>query len=238
MEAPPGMVGVAAGPFLMGSDSAEVDESPMRVVHLDGFYIDEHEVTVSQYASCVDAGECDRPTRTHGDDGDYYNYGAKDSGRHPVNGVSWFQAVAYCKWKGKRLPREAEWEKAARGVDGRTFPWGGDAAGCSEAVMDDGADGCGRDSTWEVGSKPAGASPYGALDMAGNVWEWTADWYAKDYYASGPEKNPGGPLSGSRRAVRGGCWSDRAAYLRTAQRTYDAPGLVRSDLGFRCAMTP
>jgi formylglycine-generating enzyme required for sulfatase activity len=232
MGAPSGMVGVAAGPFLMGRfDDGPADESPMRTVYLDGFYIDKHEVTVSQYKSCVDAGVCDKPARTH-DYLEVYNYGASGRGRHPVNGVSWHQAVAYCKWKGKRLPREAEWEKAARGVDGRAYPWG-EGIACNKAQYSDGG---GR--TQEVGSRSGSVSPYGALYTASHVWEWTADWYGEGYDSNGSRSNPKGPVSGFKRVIRGGCLDFNASGLRAVDRFYDSPGNASYILGFRCARTP
>jgi len=169
-----GMCLIPAGSFWMGCNSAvdndcDSDESPYHEVTLSGYYIDKTEVTVDDYADCVTAGACTAPSTASS----YCNWEVSGKGNHPVNCVNWSQAGEYCTWAGKRLPTEAEWEKAARGTDGRKYPWGNEDATCEYAVMDDGVNGCGTDSTWNVCSKsPAGDSPYGLCDMSGNVWEW------------------------------------------------------------------
>ena len=230
------MVPVPAGPFQMGCNEAvdgdcDSDELPYHEVTLDAYEIDETEVTVAAYAACVQAGACAEPDTGYNG----CNWGAADRAEHPVNCVDWGQAGAYCAWAGKRLPTEAEWEKAARGTDGRRYPWGNATASCDFAVMYDGGVGCGTGTTWPVGSKPAGASPCGALDMAGNVWEWVADRYDSGYYASSPETNPQGPSSGSDRVGRGGGFGYDAAALRVSNRDYAPPGYAGGGLGFRCA---
>ena len=233
-----GMVRVAAGKFLRGSEDGEEDEKPMKEVYLDEYWIDVFEVTVEDYKACVDARGCEKPKKTKSDNG-YYNWGHSDRGKHPINGVDWTQAVAFCKWKGKRLPTEAEWEKAARGVKGEKYAWGDEDGDCSVAVMKKGSessdDGCGKDRTWEVGSKRGGVSPYGAHDMGGNVWEWVKDRYDENYYGKAPGRNPVNLESGSGRVVRGGGWASYARDLRAANRNGYAPSDAGNGLGFRCA---
>lgn len=232
-----GMALVPAGEFLMGCNEKEdpgcdADERPQHKVSLGDFYIDKMEVTAGQYVKCVKAGACGKP-----DPGVFCTY--QDAGKkdHPANCVSWERAAAYCKWAGKRLPTEAEWEKAARGTDGRLFPWGAAAPNCERAVMNEGTeDGCDRMSPWAVGSKPAGASPYGALDMAGNVWEWVSDWYDKKYYSKSPASGPKGPESGKYRVLKGWGWSNNAGQVRSSGRLAIEPSIAGSVYGFRCAM--
>ena len=216
------MVRVPAGEFTMGSDNGDSDEKPVHRVYLDEFYIDKFEVTNEEYAKCVDAGSCSENPK----------YDEFTDQRQPVVGVDWNQADTYCKWAGKRLPTEAEWEKAARGTDGRTYPWG-EEIDCTMANYDN----CGHNKTKPVGSYPSGASPYGAMDMAGNVWEWCADWYDNNYYCNSPSRNPTGPTSGKYRVLRGGSWLDLEGYryLRTSARDRVGPSNRLSFIGFRCA---
>jgi formylglycine-generating enzyme required for sulfatase activity len=233
---PPGMVLVPGGVFEMGSN-ANADEMPIRQVQVDTFWMDETEVTVEAYAACVSDGTCSEPTT-----GTYCNWLMVGREAHPANCVTWFQAEEYCGWAGegtKRLPREAEWEKAARGTDARTYPWGDmPEPSCSYVVMYDGGEGCGMSSTWAVGRKPLGDSPYGAHDMAGNVHEWVADWYANSYEAMETD-NPTGPAAGATRVIRGGAWDYADLYyFRAAYRLDYAPALDSYSLGFRCARTP
>jgi formylglycine-generating enzyme required for sulfatase activity len=255
------MVWVPAGEFLMGSTDEEIAqllkenpgwkadwfarEKPQRKVNLDGYWIYKNPVTVAQYRKfCEATGRKMRDAPT---------WGWKDD--HPIVNVTWHDATAYAKWAGGRLPTEAQWEKAARGTDGRRYPWGNDwpppkgagnfadkaltreapelAKALSEAgfpPLSDYDDGYAY--TSPVGSFPAGASPYGALDMAGNVWEWCEDWYGKDYYKSAPLTNPQGPGSGSYRVVRGGGW-DSGGYCRSAARDGLDPDGWDSGGGFR-----
>ncbi|MBN2496831.1 MAG: formylglycine-generating enzyme family protein [Deltaproteobacteria bacterium] len=235
-QVPPGMVRIPAGEYWMGCNdkidsSCDADEKPGRKVYLDAYLVDRAEVTVEQYAKCVSAGRCKQPKT-----GKYYNWGQAGRERHPVNGVDWNNARAYCEWAGKRLPTEAEWEKAARGTDGRLYPWGSEKPGCAYAVMSEGGLGCGRESTWPVCSKERGNSPYGLCDMAGNVWEWVADWYDKNYYAGAPSRNPEGAAGGSQRVFRGGSWGDAlAGNLRASLRLRLAPRYRLNILGLRCA---
>jgi formylglycine-generating enzyme required for sulfatase activity len=217
------MVCVPAGEFIMGSDEGAGDEQPMHTVHLDAFYIDETEVTNAQYQKCVEAGGCDPPVKTT-----FYDHHA-DYAQHPVVYVSWSDADAYCRWAGKRLPTEAEWEKACRGTDGRTYPWG-EGIDCDHAQYG----GCGG-GTVPVGSKPKGASPYGALDMVGNVWEWVADWYDPGYYSQSPGRNPPGPDSGTAKVLRGGSLHGNQRFTRCAYRVGGNPRYWYFYVGFRCA---
>jgi formylglycine-generating enzyme required for sulfatase activity len=224
---------VPAGEFKMGCNRGrdghcDADESPYHTVFLDAYYIDLTEVTVGQYQECAQAGACRRAR-------DYADF---DHADQPAVGVSWDDASRYCKWAGKRLPSEAEWEKAARGTDGRVFPWGNAACGCACAIQEQRqVYGCGHDATWPVGSAPKGASPYGALDMSGNVWEWVADWYAADYYKNSPREDPKGPESGEKKVRRGGCFANIKNYLRASDRNFAPPETLSNSLGFRCAVT-
>lgn len=185
-------------------------------------------MTNAQYNKCVQAGACTASA--------YASDSRFNGDNQPVVGVDWSQAQAYCQWAGRQLPTEAQWEKAARGTDGQIYPWGNQPATCEYAVMDDGSSsGCGKgDAAWPVGSKPKGASPYGALDMAGNVWEWVTDWYDAKYYASAPLRNPLGPSSGQVRVLRGGSWNSVQIHARAASRYLNAPDNRSSLIGFRC----
>jgi eukaryotic-like serine/threonine-protein kinase len=225
------MVYVPGGAFQMGSaDSdklANFDEKPQHPVTLNAFWIDKTEVTNAQYKKCVQAGACKASEYTSSDlNGDNL----------PVSGVSWYDAKAYCQWTGAALPTEAQWEKAARGTDGRLYPWGNQPATCEYAVMvENGQEGCGKIPAWPVGSKPKGASLYGAFDMAGNVSEWVEDWYADNSYAAEAQTNPSGPMTGTTKVLRGGSWyCSEAACVRAAKRDADKPDDRNSGKGFRC----
>jgi formylglycine-generating enzyme required for sulfatase activity len=213
------------------------DEYPYHEVTLASFAIDRTEVTAEAYAECVSAGECSPPALTFGD----RQPCANTSGQQPVACVDWFQARDFCASIGKRLPTEAEWEKAARGTDGRMFPWGNDAPDCSRAHL--GAPCPVSAEPLVVGSKPAGASPYGALDMAGNLFEWVSDWYGVAYYVSSPAENPPGPATGTRRALRSSSSSFALEYgsrvsLRGPDYLAATPDDTSNAIGFRCALTP
>jgi serine/threonine-protein kinase len=234
-----GMVMVYApeGEFLMGSADSDTDagsgEKPQHTVYLDAFWIDKTEVTNAMYALCVDTGACSPP----GSNASYSRlsyYGNSEFDTYPVINVDWNDAKAYCEWAGRRLPSEAEWEKAARGTDGRKYPWGD---GAPDATLLNYSGNIGD--TTEVGSYPDGASPYGALDMAGNVWEWVNDWYDENYYRNTPSENPSGPDSGTYRVVRGGSWYFSGYNVRPADRNNRGePTGTSGDIGFRCSLSP
>ncbi len=216
------MVLVPAGEFLMGTDNSG-DQSPRHRVYLDAYYIDKVPVTNALYERFM------RATSRH--DPGYWSNTNFNGLTQPVVGVSWHDADAYCKWAGKRLPTEAEWEKAARGADGRKYPWG-DQWDPSRANSDESKLG----KTTPVGSYPGGASPYGALDMAGNVWQWVADWYDASYYRRSPERNPTGPESGQYyKVLRGGSWNNNPIGSRSSDRNLNPPGNRKGVIGFRCA---
>ena len=211
---------VPAGEFVMGSDDYD-NERPRHRVYLDAYYIDKLEVTNALFKRFTEATKRLAP--------DYWSNGNFNGASQPVVGVTWHDANDYCQWAGKRLPTEAEWEKAARGTDGRKYPWG-------EHWDPSQANGEARlRKTATVGSYPGGVSPYGAHDMAGNTWEWVADWYDKDYYQRSPERNPGGPESGDTRVLRGGSWLSSPLALRAAYRVDGTLGYRDSHVGFRCA---
>jgi formylglycine-generating enzyme required for sulfatase activity len=235
------LVLIPAGEFLMGSSQnyqGGQGEYPQHKVYLDAYYISRYEVTNVQFRKFVH-------TTNYQARGKWQQHAGQGKERNPVVNVSWHDAVAYCRWAGLRLPTEAEWEKAARGTDGRIYPWGykWDPSRCSwnnnpkssmpaislEGVM------------VHVGSFPSGASPYGILDMSGSVWEWCSDWYNESYYAQCPSRNPQGPQSGTRKASRGGSFRNfDPAYLRCAVRSYPTPDECLDHHGFRvcCSAGP
>jgi formylglycine-generating enzyme required for sulfatase activity len=228
-------VSVPAGPFTMGNDpgTGNVDEQPAHRPLLDRFAIDRTEVTNRRYRACVAHGPCTPPARRDSKTRrDYYR--DPTFADHPVVNVDWYQAETFCRWVGGRLPTEAEWEKAARGHrDRRQYPWGDKKPDCSLANFG-GPDGCTGD-TDRVGARPAGKSPYGALDMAGNVWEWVADWYDSSYYKRADPRNPRGPRWGAFRVMRGGCYDTAPEGLRVSCRNHDLPSGRGPNVGFRCA---
>jgi formylglycine-generating enzyme required for sulfatase activity len=239
---------VPAGTVRMGGldvYSIASDELPAHTVSLDAFWIDQLEVTNAMYMLCAQAGECTPP----GDwaSGKRFSYFNNEEFKdYPVVHVTWEQANIYCAWAERRLPSEAEWERAARGDDFRNFPWGDEPPSEAYANFNRFVD-----DTSRVGSYAAGASPFGALDMAGNVWEWVADLYAIGYYGVSPEDNPTGPQASNtnRRVIRGGSFQDGWVNLRVSKRgsalglapnaPFDAPdraGDHSSKIGFRCAV--
>ncbi len=202
---------------------------PVHSVYLDAYWIDKTEITNEMFAICVEDGPCRQPVQSDSLTRSSYFSNAKYS-NYPVIFIWWELANTYCKWAGARLPTEAEWEKAARGTDGRLFPWGDSYPTCSLANLDN----C-YDDTVEVGSFPMGASPYGALDLTGNVMEWVSDWYSKTYYGSSPYSNPSGPSSGEYRSVRGfGTWYQNVFMGLSAFRSAWEMGSTNLDMGFRC----
>ena len=208
---------VPAGVFAMGSE-VEPDESPIHDVNLDAFWVMETEVTNAFYAECVAADACTPPSTDAWKDPALAN--------HPVANITWAQAVAYAEWSGGRLPTEAEWEKAARGTDQRDFPWPNNEPGDHGININ-------TATTVDVGTFPESASPFGALDMAGNVEEWVADWYSPTYYAESPAENPTGPASGIFRVVRGGSFRSNQVATRTTKRDGAIPNSTYESVGFR-----
>ena len=227
-------VAIPGGTYEMGHAGLVNDETPVHTVNLQSFEIMKTEVTVSMFHVCVmDAEHCSPPETSLG-----CNWGLNDRLNHPVNCLSFFQALAFCEWLGGRIPSEAEWEYAARSAGQVvTFPWGETVASCSFAVMSDGGDGCGMGSTWPVCSKPRGHTEHGLCDLAGNVGEWVMDYYHPSY--------DGAPNDGSawldpvshQGIVRGGAWvfdGGKAFDMRVTRRAGDMQGVRRKSEGFRC----
>ena len=261
------MVLVPAGEFVMGASQEQLDvvpefgfspewmehldlviqgAAPPHTVYLDAFEIDVHEVTNAQYGRFVNSPGRAPPA--------FLTDPRLTRPENPVVGVSWHDAVAFCAWAGKRLPTEAEWEKAARGVDRYEYPWGNgwdpSKLRSSDGVSGRDLENFGAWSNWidginassstpgpaAVGSHPEGASPYGVMDMAGNVWEWVADWFDAGYYQVSPERNPTGPKTGQRRVLRGGAWdTPRVVAYTWFREDFMTPAEKRDVTGFRCA---
>jgi len=219
---------IPAGKFVMGGD----ENSPRREMFLDAFYMDRYEITVARYGNFLKAtGKLNEPD-------DFPESDLKKFGDFPVVGVNWHGANNYCRWAGKRLPTEAEWEKAARGEDGRNYPWGLDEPTSAHArfgvssrkpVYPDGVS--------RVGTHPRGMGPFGMYDLAGNAWEWVADWYSTSF-PRGESQNPKGPDSGTAKVIRGGGWMDPADRITATKRMYLNPNESMEDTGFRCARDP
>jgi len=224
------MVYVPAGEFTMGSEEPKAwsREAPAHLVYLDSYWIYKYEVTNAEYRLCIESGICDA---------DIDNY---PDNQYPAIFVNWNDAQNYCTWSGGRLPTEAEWEKAAKGIVNRRFPWGNDVwcpvGGHEIPQSDRDPIGCLDEGPGPVGGFPKGASPYGALDMAGNVWEWVSDWYSTAYYANSAYESPPGPNEGDLKIFRGGSWAYDYWYSRVTFRFYASPNYSNDEIGFRCVV--
>jgi len=217
------VVRIPAGEILMGNKDAEGAPHEHRV-HVSEFLMDKTPVAWGPFKRFAAATGIALPLHVP-------YWGIHDD--HPVNYVTWEEAKAYCEWAGGRLPTEAEREKAARGTDERKYPWGDEEPTPERGVF---RHSWGHEATEAVGTHPAGASPYGLLDMGGNVWEWCSDWYSREYYPSSPEKDPKGPPTGREHVVRGGSWDSRPSVLSASCRNWGHRGYREGDFGFRCAM--
>jgi formylglycine-generating enzyme required for sulfatase activity len=244
----PGMSLIPAGDYWMGRvhffimheigwlQRDRLDDEPAHKIHIDSFYIDKYEVSNEEYKRFAD--ETKRETPWHWPHGNF----TKGEERIPVTNVDWDDAGAYCKWAGKRLPSEAEWEKAARGgLDRQMFPWGNEGVRMRTVAAGQKPTPTGKhaNTNYPAGPLPIGSYPpngYGLFDMAGNVWEWTNDWYTRDYYSFSPRKNPHGPETGTYRVIRGGGWSDSVdeQTLMNNYRNYTYPNTKTFTIGFRC----
>ena len=226
------MVVIPAGEFKRGNIEGvgRADEWPQRAIYLDAFAIDQVEVTNERYLAFLQATGHRHPLNPYGS-GPLLS--AKGIENLPVVQVSWYDATAYCRWAHKRLPTEAEWEKAARGADGRRFPWGNEPPTSQHANFD--REWAEAKTLAPVGSLPGGDSPYGVKDMAGNTREWVQDWYDPNYYAVSSDRNPQGPEKGVVRSIRGGSWHSPLADIGTAARGRGGFALQTHGTGFRCA---
>ena len=220
------MVLVPAGAFTMGSEEGDDDEQPVHHVFLDSFYLDTFEVTNGRFAKFVAAIQSEPP----------WGFADQETpvvdADRPVRWVNWMDAIGYCLWAGKRLPTEAEWEKAARGTDGRVYPWGNDPPTPAQAVFGLKE---GDETVSPVGTRAPGQSPYGIHDLAGNLYEWTTDWYDDGFYTTTPPSNPRGPAAGTAKVQRGGSYINAPYRLRSTFRTKGDPTEHDPHVGFRCA---
>ena len=245
------MLLIPAGSFLMGTSRPGIPRKPQRQVYLRAYELDRTEVTLGQFARFVTATGYRPPFVAEAWAAPYNWAGGEPPrgyGDHPVTLVNWYDAAAYCRWAGKRLPTEAEWEKGARGTDGRRFPWGDtwDGAACNHGRggPDNYDDSDGHETTAPVGSYPRGRSPYGLEDMFGNAWEWTADWYSETWdqvragQHDGNLADPRGPASGYQRVVRGGSFFFNLEQDWAVEPMFMFPGTRRKSTGFRCARIP
>ena len=224
------MVYVPAGIFIMGTNSANSGGQLVHNVFLDAYWIDKTDVTNAMYSLCVKAAACQAPGQSSSFTRTSY-YGNSQYENYPVIWVNWNDASAYCQWAGTRLLTEAQWEKAMRGTDGRPYPWGNNNPNKSLLNYDQNIG-----DTTAVDGYPSGASPYGALDMAGNVWDWVNDWYGSNYFAASPSANPQGPSGGTFRVLRGGAWNNNAiTFINSSLRDWQTSGYASNSLGFCCA---
>ena len=231
---------IPAGEFLMGTSISNRDggrdEYPERRIVIDAFYMDSVEVTNGRYLEFVKASGHRIPEHPRDKKLTLWQGATVPAAftDHPVINVDWYDAAAYCAWAGRRLPTEAEWERAARGTTGRRFPWGdAEPTRTLANYLNQWRNGAGLE---PVGSHPRGASSEGVQDLQGNVWEWVADWYDPHYYDKGPLRNPKGPEEGTRKVIRGSGWESEAPLLRSAHRLSSDPKNRNHSLGFRCAM--
>jgi formylglycine-generating enzyme required for sulfatase activity len=224
---PDGMVVIPAGEFLMGAEDGLQDARPTHRVYLSSYWFDIYEGTNARYRQCVDGGGCTPPK-------DRKEFDDAQKAQHPVTNITWNQARSFCQWQGKRLPTEAEWEKAARGTDGRRYPWGNDEEVIKSRVRK-GELSTGANGTEPVGRQAAQVSPYGVFDLVGSVSQWVKDWYAEDFYQISPARDPQGPARGSFRVLRGGEWNEKPPDLRASYRGWDEVTYWGPTLGVRCA---
>jgi formylglycine-generating enzyme required for sulfatase activity len=251
---------IPGGTFMMGAleedFTAAPDEKPQHEVKLDPFHLDQFEVTVAQYAAFLNrigtykeacsGHDCLHPRFEAGftsylieedqGDGSFIYIPFTGYSNYPINHVSWYGAQAYCEAMGARLPTEAEWEFAARGDDGRIYPWGNETPDETKAVFASTS----YDNLKPVDALPDGQSPFGIYGMAGSLWEWTNDWYDEDYYEISPRNNPLGPEINLNKVIRGGAWPDNnlADRIRSANRSNFTPDFISATVGFRCARSP
>lgn len=217
---------IPEGEFFMGKGEVRKnDNSPQHIVYLDAFWMDKYEVSNAMYLKCMQDGACSEMVS---DNTTYNNWIYRN---HPITYVTWEQANVYCQWAGRRLPSEAEWEKAARGTDGRKYPWGNEAPNARLANFD----GSMIHEAVSVYRYPLGASPYGVLNMSGNVREWIADWYGEDYYLTTPYTNPTGPETGTERSLRSGSYNEDKNEITITSRYRHEPQSAGLSRGFRCA---
>ena len=224
---PEGMVVIPAGEFLMGAEDGLQDARPIHRVYLSSYWFDKYEVTNAQYRQCIEGGGCTPPK-------DRQAFDDPQRLQRPVTNITWNQARSYCQWQGKRLPTEAEWEKAARGTDGRRYPWGNNGNVIRNRVRN-GEVSAGSNGTEPAGLQASTVSAYGVFDLIGSVSQWVKDWYAEDFYQASPARDPQGPLRGSFRVLRGGEWNEKPPDLRASYRGWDEMTYWGPTLGVRCA---